>query len=70
MLYFLGNPTCQTWNLAIWMAAPNSARGDDSISDPEAALYYDDLTIESGRLTQLVQTLQCLVRRCRLSADW
>ncbi|GAB3307626.1 trypsin-like serine peptidase [Hymenobacter tenuis] len=35
-------------------------RQDDSISEPEALLYYDDLTIEVGKIPQLITTLTSL----------
>lgn len=35
-------------------------RDDDSITEPEALLYRDDLTLETGRLPAFIQTLQHL----------
>lgn len=45
---------------------------DDAISDHEALLYRDDLTLETGRLPALIATLQTLLRLapavCRIEA--
>jgi V8-like Glu-specific endopeptidase len=53
--------------------APNFLTGDDSVSDDEALLYADDLTIQIGRVPALIATLQRLVELapavCRLSVD-
>jgi V8-like Glu-specific endopeptidase len=48
-------------------------RGSDQISEPEALLYYDDLTIAFGRLPALIRTLERLFAIgpavCRLEVD-
>ncbi|MBA2517513.1 MAG: trypsin-like peptidase domain-containing protein [Solirubrobacterales bacterium] len=47
--------------------------GDESISEPEALLYHDDLTIQIGRVPALIATLEHLVKLapavCRLVVD-
>jgi V8-like Glu-specific endopeptidase len=47
--------------------------GDDTVSEPEALLYYDDLTLQIGRVPGLIATLQTLVEIapavCRLVVD-
>ena len=47
--------------------------GDDTVSEPEALLYYDDLTLQIGRVPGLIATLQTLVELapavCRLVVD-
>lgn len=52
---------------------PVFLKDDDSISEPEALLYYDDLTIPIGRVPALVATLQRLLELapsvCRLVVD-
>ena len=54
--------------------APNFLEGSDEIGDPEALLYYDDLTIPIGRVPALIGTLQKLVAVapsvCRLLVDF
>ena len=37
---------------------PNFIKGTDEISEPEALLYRDDLTLETGKIPQLVETLK------------
>ncbi|HET9287132.1 MAG TPA: trypsin-like peptidase domain-containing protein [Gaiella sp.] len=47
--------------------------GDDAVSEPEALLYYDDLTLQIGRVPGLIATLQRLVALapavCRFVVD-
>ena len=47
--------------------------GNDSISEPEALLYHDDLTLQIGRVPALIVTLQRLLERapavCRFVVD-
>src|ERR1700754_3135859 len=47
--------------------------GDDSVSEQEALLYRDDLTLQIGRVPALIETLQRLVTLapsvCRLVVD-
>ena len=53
--------------------APEFVRDTDEISEPEALLYQDDLTIQIGRLPALITTLQRLVALapaiCKLTVD-
>jgi V8-like Glu-specific endopeptidase len=35
-------------------------KGDDTVYEPEALLYYDDLTIEIGRVPALIETLRTM----------
>lgn len=53
--------------------APRFLRDDDTVAEPEALLYHDDLTIQIGRLPALIATLQQLVTLapavCRLVVD-
>lgn len=53
--------------------SPDFLSGDDTISDQEALLYADDLTIQIGRVPGLIKTLQRLVELapavCRLNVD-
>lgn len=53
--------------------APNFISDTDDVSEPEALLYYEDLTIQIGRVPSLIQTLQNLVTLapavCRLIVD-
>lgn len=53
--------------------APRFLKNDDEVSEPEALLYYDDLTVQIGRVPRLVQTLQQLIALapsvCRLVID-
>jgi hypothetical protein len=46
---------------------------NDSISEPEALLYHDDLTMQIGRVPALIKTLELLVELapavCRLTID-
>jgi len=48
-------------------------RGDDTVSEPEALLFRDDLTIQIGRVPALIATLQRLYELapsvCRLVVD-
>ncbi len=37
---------------------PNFIKGTDDITEPEALLYRDDLTLETGKILQLVETLR------------
>ena len=37
---------------------------DDTVSEPEALLYYDDLTISTGRIPSLIKTLTKLLELC------
>jgi V8-like Glu-specific endopeptidase len=52
---------------------PVFVTGDDSITEPEALLYRDDLTIQIGRVPALISTLERLVELaptvCRLVVD-
>jgi S1-C subfamily serine protease len=52
---------------------PLFVKGDDSITEPEALLYQDDLTIQIGRVPALIATLERLVKLapavCRLVVD-
>lgn len=54
--------------------APNFFAGTDDVTQPEALLYYDDLTVQIGRLPGLVTTLQRLLALspavCRLSVEF
>jgi len=53
--------------------APKFLKDDDAISEPEALLYFDDLTIQIGRVPGLITTLQRLVELapavCKLAVD-
>lgn len=40
---------------------PTFIKDDDQVSEPEALLYYDDLTLQIGRVPGLIATLQRLV---------
>jgi hypothetical protein len=52
---------------------PVFLKDDDTVSEPEALLYYDDLTIQIGRVPALIETLRRLLERapavCRLVVD-
>jgi V8-like Glu-specific endopeptidase len=52
---------------------PGFIKNDDSISDPEALLYRDDLTLQIGRVPALIATLGRIVKLapavCRLTVD-
>lgn len=52
---------------------PAFVAGDDSVTEPEALLYQDDLTIQIGRVPALIETLERLVKLapavCRLVVD-
>ena len=52
---------------------PNFFRDTDDVSEPEALLYYDDLTIQTGRLPGLIATLERLGQLapsvCRMVVD-
>ena len=52
---------------------PNFLKDSDEVLEPEALLYYDDLTIEIGRVPGLITTLQRLVTLapavCKLAVD-
>jgi hypothetical protein len=54
--------------------APRFVFDNDSISEPEALLFQDDLTIPVGRLPGLVATLQQLIKLapsvCKLTVDF
>jgi hypothetical protein len=41
--------------------SPTFLKDDDSVSEPEALLYRDDLTLETGRLPALIETMRALV---------
>lgn len=53
--------------------SPAFLKDDDSVTEPEALLYRDDLTIPMGRVSALIETLQHLVALapsvCRLVVD-
>jgi V8-like Glu-specific endopeptidase len=53
--------------------APSFITNNDDISEPEALLYYDDLTIQVGKVPGLISTLQKLAALapavCRLVVD-
>ena len=53
--------------------APNFVEGDDSVTEPEAMLFRDDLTVPIGRLPALIETLRKLVALapsvCKLTVD-
>jgi V8-like Glu-specific endopeptidase len=53
--------------------APRFLRGTDEVSEPEALLFYDDLTIPIGRVPALIKTLERLVALgpsvCKLDVD-
>jgi V8-like Glu-specific endopeptidase len=53
---------------------PIFIRDDDSVTEPEALLFRDDLTLETGRLPALIQTMQTLVTLapavCRIEAGF
>jgi hypothetical protein len=53
--------------------APSFVASDDSITEPEAMLFRDDLTLPIGRLPALIVTLQHLVTLapsvCKLTVD-
>lgn len=53
--------------------SPAFLKGNDDISEPEALLYRDDLTLQSGKIPQLIITLQTMVALspaiCRLVVD-
>jgi V8-like Glu-specific endopeptidase len=53
--------------------APKFLGGSDDVSEPEALLYYDDLTIQIGRVPGLIGTLQRLIQLapavCRMVVD-
>jgi S1-C subfamily serine protease len=53
--------------------APAFLRDDDTVSEPEALLFRDDLTIQMGRVPALIATLQRLVGLapavCRMVVD-
>ncbi|HWK25099.1 MAG TPA: serine protease [Solirubrobacter sp.] len=48
--------------------------GDDSVAEPEALLYHDDLTLQIGRVPALIETLGRLLvlapAVCRLAVDF
>ena len=52
---------------------PKFIRDTDDVSEPEALLYYDDLTIQTGRLPGLIRTLERLAPLapavCRMVVD-
>jgi V8-like Glu-specific endopeptidase len=52
---------------------PVFLKDDDTVSEPEALLYYDDLTLQIGRVPGLIASLQRLVELapavCRLVVD-
>lgn len=53
--------------------SPNFINSNDQITEPEALLYYDDLTIQTGRLDEFIKTLQILSTLvpsvCKLNVD-
>jgi V8-like Glu-specific endopeptidase len=53
--------------------APSFVAGDDTVLEPEALLYQDDLSVEIGRVPALIATLQQLVAIgpavCKLTVD-
>jgi hypothetical protein len=53
---------------------PNFLAGNDDVSEPEGLLYYDDLTLQIGRVPALISTLQRLVELapsvCRMVVDF
>lgn len=53
--------------------APSFIKDSDDVSEPEALLYYDDLTIQIGRVPRMIAALQRLVTLapavCRLVVD-
>jgi len=53
--------------------APAFRHGDDSVSEPEALLFHDDLSLPAGRLPALIATLMrlqpLLASVCRLDVD-
>jgi hypothetical protein len=52
--------------------SPRFLERDDTVSEPEALLFRDDLMIENGRVPALIATLQVLYQRstavCRITA--
>lgn len=54
-------------------AEPRFIRDSDEVSEPEALLFHDDLTIPTGRVTRLIGTLAELLRLapsvCRVRAE-
>jgi V8-like Glu-specific endopeptidase len=54
-------------------APPDFVSGDDTVTDQEALLYADDLTIQIGRVPALIRTLEQLVKLapavCRLNVS-
>jgi hypothetical protein len=54
--------------------APKFLTGNDDVTEPEALLYYDDLTLQVGRVPGLITTLQRLVALapsvCRMVVDF
>ncbi len=54
--------------------APSFLVGNDDVTEPEALLYYDDLTLQIGRVPGLITTLQRLVELahsvCRMVVDF
>lgn len=53
--------------------SPNFINSDDEITEPETLLYYDDLTLQIGRVGSLIKTLQRMAELapsvCRLVID-
>jgi len=53
--------------------APIFLKGDDEVTEPEALLYQDDLTLQIGRVPSLIATLQKLLALapavCHLAVD-
>lgn len=53
--------------------SPDFINSSDEITEPEALLYYDDLTIQTGRLEGFIKTLQILLTLvpsvCKLNVD-
>ncbi len=56
------------------VGAPNFIANDDEVMEPEALLYYDDLTLPIGKVRGLISTLQKLMEYapsvCRLVVDF
>lgn len=54
--------------------APTFLNSDDSISEPEALLFHDDLTLEIGRVSWLIDVLRKLQKFapavCRIQTNW
>jgi hypothetical protein len=67
-------PVATSGELLAVDGTPSFVHGDDIVTEPEALLYRDDLTIEIGRVPALITTLERLVTLgpavCKLNVEF